>query len=125
VEEYAVPVLPSRDLHETFDFYRRLGFELRGAPIEQYRYLIIGRGTIELHFWDAPDVDPLATDASCYIRVRDADSLFDEWQRIGVPGDVATGSRLGAPGDTHYGLREFALVDRSGNLLRIGSPLRP
>ena len=123
MEEYAVPVLPSRDLHETLEFYSHLGFELRGAPIEQYRYLIIGRGTVELQFWDAPNVDPLTTDASCYIRVRDADVLYEEWRRIGVPSDAATGSRLVPPGDTDYGLREFALVDRSGNLLRIGSPL--
>ena len=70
--EHAVPILPSRNLEETFEFYSRLGFALQGAPIEKYRYLIIGRGSIELHFWDAPDVDPLTTDASCYIRVDDA-----------------------------------------------------
>ena len=33
-----------------------------------------------------------------------------------------TGSRLMPPWDTDYGLREFAVVDPSGNLLRIGSP---
>jgi hypothetical protein len=27
------------------------------------------------------------------------------------------------PVDTDYGIREFALVDRSGNLVRVGSPL--
>jgi hypothetical protein len=27
------------------------------------------------------------------------------------------------PVDTDYGIREFALVDRSGNLLRVGSAL--
>ena len=27
------------------------------------------------------------------------------------------------PVDTDYGIREFALVDQSGNLLRVGSPL--
>jgi catechol 2,3-dioxygenase-like lactoylglutathione lyase family enzyme len=123
VEEYAVPVLPSRDLRETLDFYTRLGFELRGPPIEEYRYLIVGRGTIELHFWDAPNVDPLTTDAGCYVRVRDADALFREWQQIGVQPDRATGSRLAPPNDTEYGMREFALVDRSGNLVRIGSSL--
>jgi catechol 2,3-dioxygenase-like lactoylglutathione lyase family enzyme len=48
--ESAVPILPSRDLDETLEFYARLGFELQGAPIEKYRYLIIGRGSIELHF---------------------------------------------------------------------------
>jgi catechol 2,3-dioxygenase-like lactoylglutathione lyase family enzyme len=123
VDEYAVPILPSKDLEETLAFYSRLGFELRGAPIDKYGYLIIGRGSIELHFWEAPDVDPLTTDASCYIRVRDADALHREWDQIGVPPDPATGSRLVSPADTEYGIREFALVDKSGNLLRIGSPL--
>jgi len=79
--ESAVPILPSRNLAETLEFYSRLGFELQGAPIEKYRYLIIGRGSIELHFWDAPDVDPLSTDASCYIRVDDADALHREGGR--------------------------------------------
>ena len=121
--ESAVPILPSRNLEETLEFYSRLGFELQGAPIEKYRYLIIGRGSVELHFWDAPDVDPLTTDASCYIRVDDADALHREWLEVGIQSDPATGSRLMPPVDTDYGIREFALVDRSGNLVRVGSPL--
>ena len=121
--EHAVPILPSRNLEETFEFYSRLGFALQGAPIEKYRCLIIGRGSIELHFWDAPDVDPLTTDASCYIRVDDADALHGEWHEVGIPSDPATGSRLMPPTDTDYGIREFALIDKSGNLLRVGSPL--
>ena len=24
---------------------------------------------IELHFWESPEVDPLTTDHSCYVRV--------------------------------------------------------
>ena len=59
--ESAVPILPSRNLDETLEFYSRLGFQLQGAPIEKYRYLIVGRGSIELHFWDAPNVDPITT----------------------------------------------------------------
>jgi catechol 2,3-dioxygenase-like lactoylglutathione lyase family enzyme len=121
--ESAVPILPSRNLDETLEFYSRLGFELQGAPIEKYRYLIIGRGSIELHFWDAPDVDPLTTDASCYIRVDDADALHREWEGVDVQSDRATGSRLMPPVDTDYGMREFALVDKSGNLMRVGSAL--
>jgi hypothetical protein len=42
---------------------------------------------------------------------------------LGIDSDPATGSRLVAPVDADYGIREFALVDKSGNLLRIGSPL--
>ena len=121
--ESAVPILPSRDLRDTLVFYERLGFENRGAPPEEWDYLIIGRGGIELHFYASPDTDPLTTAASCYLRVADADAVHDEWRTTGVPADPATGSRLEAPMDTPYRMREFALVDPSGNLIRVGSPL--
>jgi len=123
VIEYAVPILPSHDLNETLAFYRRLGFENRGAPPEVWDYLIIGRGGIELHFYADPDVDPLTTSASCYVRTADAAALYGEWDDVGVPTDPVTGSRLQAPIDTDYGMREFALVDPSGNLVRVGSPV--
>jgi hypothetical protein len=121
--ERAVPILPSRDLNDTLAFYERLGFENRGAPPEEWDYLIIGRGGVELHFYGSPETDPLTTSASCYLFVDDADALHDEWQQVGVPHDAATGSRLVPPMDTDYRMREFALVDRSGNLVRVGSPL--
>jgi hypothetical protein len=123
VPERAVPILPSRDLYDTLAFYERLGFENRGAPPEQWDYLIIGRGGAELHFYRDEDVDPLTTSSSCYVFVDDADALYDEWERAGVPYDEPTGSRLVAPVDTDYRMREFAVVDRSGNLVRVGSPL--
>jgi hypothetical protein len=45
MDEYADPILPSRDLAETFRFYERLGLDARGGtPFDKYRYLIIGRG---------------------------------------------------------------------------------
>ena len=115
--------MPSRNLRETLEFYERLGFEMRGAPPETYGYLIVGRGPmIELHFWESPEVDPLTTDHSCYVRVADADALHAEWEAAGIPSDPKTGSRLMPPGGTDYGMREFALVDTSGNLIRVGSP---
>jgi len=120
--ELAVPILPGKNLRETLTFYERLGFENRGSPPEVWDYLIIGRGGIELHFYGAPDVDPLTTDAMCYLRVEDADAVHAEWAAVGVPRDKATGSRLEPPVLTDYGIREFALVDPSGNLVRVGSP---
>lgn len=122
--EYAVPILPSRNLRETLEFYERLGFENRGTPPEEWDYMILGRGGVELHFIAAPDTDPLTTFASCYVFVPDADALHDEWKQVGVTHDRTTGSRLEAPMDTDYGMREFALVDGSGNLVRIGSQQR-
>src|SRR3982751_4647990 len=51
VDEYAVPTLPSRSLADTLAFYERLGFGNAGDPAEVWDYMIIRRGTIELHFY--------------------------------------------------------------------------
>lgn len=120
--ERAVPILLSRDLAETLAFYERLGFENRGAPPEQWDYLIIGRGDAELHFTADPTVDPLTTASMCYLYVEDAQALYEEWSPLIEP-DRASGSRLEKPVDTDYGMREFAVIDRNGNLVRVGSEL--
>jgi catechol 2,3-dioxygenase-like lactoylglutathione lyase family enzyme len=120
--EHAIPILPSRNLQETLEFYARLGFENRGAPPEEGNYLVIGRGGVELHFVGAPETNPFTTSASCYIRTVDADALYEEWRQAGIIDDPATGSRLVPPHETEHGMREFALIDPSGNLIRVGSP---
>ena len=123
--EHAVPILPSRDLRETLAFYERLGFVNLGAPPEEWDYLILGRGGLMLHFIAAPDVDPASTAGSCFAYVDYADEVYALWRAAGVgaPPDPA-GSRLVPPVDTDYGMREFAVVDPSGNLVRVGSQLR-
>ena len=121
--EFAVPILPAKDLDATLSFYERLGFENAGGAPSEMNYLIIRRGSVQLHFYGEPDVDPLTTPFSCYVFTEDADALYETWDAVGIPTDPATGSRLqGPPADTDYGMREFALIDPSGNLIRVGSP---
>jgi catechol 2,3-dioxygenase-like lactoylglutathione lyase family enzyme len=122
VSERAVPILPSRDLATTLRFYQDLGFENRGAPPEEWGYLIVGRGELELHFVHDPSVDPLRTASACYLYVRDADALHRTWSGLVIP-DPTTGRRITEPADTDYGMREFAVVDDNGNLLRVGTVL--
>lgn len=112
------PILPSRDLAATSGFYSRLGFKEAGLwPGE---YLIVMRGEVGLHCFHSPDTDPFTSIAGCYLYVADADALFAEFERLALP--TSGIPRLhGAPKDSDYGLREFALVDSDGNLLRIGS----
>jgi catechol 2,3-dioxygenase-like lactoylglutathione lyase family enzyme len=112
------PILPSRDLEATTAFYSRLGFERKGLWPDEY--LIVSRGDVGLHFFFAPDTDPFASVAGCYLYVADADALFAEFSRLDLP-DSGIPRLHGAPQDSDYGLREFALVDLDGNLLRIGS----
>ena len=114
--------MPSKDLDVTLAFYERLGFENAGSAPSEWNYLIIRRGGVQLHFYGDADIDPLTTSSSCYVFTEDADALHEEWNSIGIPTDPVTGSRLQAPVDTDYGMREFALVDPSGNLIRVGSP---
>lgn len=117
-----MPILPSRDLDETLAFYQALGFENRGASPSEWDYLIIGRGDIWLHFISMPAVDPLSTASSCYLYVDDVDALYTAWSSAVVP-DAATGSRVEPPVTTDYRMREFAVVDPSGNLVRVGAEI--
>ena len=114
------PILPARDLAATAAFYERLGFEESGLwPGE---YLIVCRGEVGLHFFSSPGLDPWSSDAGCYVYVEDADVVFAEFSALSLPHEGIP--RLhGPPADTDYGLREFAVVDLDGNLLRIGSRL--
>src|SRR3954454_2923822 len=84
VDEYAVPTLPSRSLADTLAFYERLGFGNAGDPAEVWDYMIIRRGTIELHFYVDDQVARPTTPTRCFVWVNDADALHAEWERAGV-----------------------------------------
>ena len=117
--EIAIPILPSRSLSDTLSFYRRLGFD---GEIHRFGdYAIIRRGTVELHFFTHRELRPAESSAMCYIRVSDAEGLYGafasaELPRSGIP-------RQDALEDKPWGMREFAIVDPDGNLLRIGQVL--
>ena len=56
--------------------------------------------------------------AGCYIRVLDVEGIYRSFSssqlpRTGIP-------RMDILEDKPWGLREFAIVDADGNLLRIG-----
>ncbi|MFI7005890.1 bleomycin resistance protein [Streptomyces sp. NPDC050145] len=122
------PVMPGRDLTATASFYAGLGFGVAGHYPDD-GYLILVRDTVELHFFHAPETDPLAGAHAAYLRLdggaRAVDGLFEEWRKAGPPADPYATPRLVEPDDTVYGMREFALVDPDGNLLRIGADLEP
>jgi catechol 2,3-dioxygenase-like lactoylglutathione lyase family enzyme len=114
------PILPSSDLASTTAFYERLGFGQ--ASFFPGEYLIVNRGDVWLHFFPVADLDPWTSIAGCYLYVEDADALYSEYAALGLPGEGIP--RLqGPPDDSDYGMREFAVVDPDGNLLRIGSRL--
>ena len=84
----------------------------------------MGRGKAELHFYEDREMDRLSTTAMCSLYVDNSQALFEEWSTIIVP-DERTGSCIVAPQAADCGMRELAVVERSGNLLRIGSAVDP
>jgi catechol 2,3-dioxygenase-like lactoylglutathione lyase family enzyme len=115
--DLAIPTLPSRSVKATAEFYKRLGFE--GGPHEfNPEYGILRRGSVELHFFTHRALDPADSSAGCYLRVLDVASIYRDFlaaqlPRTGIP-------RMDTLEDKPWGLREFAVVDPDGNLLRIG-----
>jgi catechol 2,3-dioxygenase-like lactoylglutathione lyase family enzyme len=119
VADLAVPILPSRSLSDTVAFYRRLGFE--GDVHEFGDYAILTRGTVELHFFTHRALRPEESHAGCYLRVRDAAAWHRELSSAQLP--LHGIPRMDPPEDKPWGMREFAVVDPDGNLVRIGQIL--
>lgn len=139
-EGMAIPILPARDMDETLAFFDLLGF-----TTETYReggYGFVRRGGIELQYAANPDVDPFSTAAMAYVRVNNAQALYDEFHAAGLWEPSIRGpeleaevrrrwasgepiARTGPPEDKPWGLKEFALLDPCNNLLRFGQPLSP
>jgi hypothetical protein len=119
--ERSEPILPSRDLTETRGFYERLGFESWWKGRGPWDYEIVSRGNLVLHFFLESSLAPGQNDSSCYLRVMDADQLHAELSALQLPTEGIP--RLTAPATQPWGMREFAVVDPSGNLLRIGHNL--
>ena len=109
-------VLPVRDLAAALEHYGRLGFSVRAYHGGGYGYA--ERDGLNLHLSVVANLNPATTTSAVYLYVDDADLLYAEWRSAGVSGQFFE------PHDTEYGLREGAHVDRDGNLIRFGSPLR-
>ena len=119
-DDLAIPILPSRSLPGTLAFYARLGFE--GAILgEGDAYAILTRGDLELHFFLHTELVPSESWAGCYLRVADVGPLYQAFLAAGLPKRGIP--RMDAIGNKPWGMREFAVVDEDGNLLRVGQVL--
>ena len=118
--DLAIPILPSRSLPGTLAFYARLGFE--GSVVgEGDAYAILTRGDLELHFFVHPGLEPAESWAGCYLRVADAEAVYDAFKAAALPSQGIP--RMHALETKPWGMREFALIDEDGNLLRVGQAL--
>ena len=114
-----IPVLPSRSLVRTIAFYERLGF--KGQLLASGTYAILTRGLLELHFFPHAALNPEECYAGCYMRVFDVDNLHATFASARLP---KTGiPRMEEVENKPWSMREFALLDEDGNLVKFGRPL--
>jgi len=105
------PILGTRELEKSLDFYiRLLGFALAFRDLsDPTNYAGVRRDGVELHFqWQ--DEAEMSTTRLRFL-VEDPDALFAEYRDKQVLGKR---TRLA---DTPWGTREFALYDPDGNAL--------
>ena len=119
--ERTEPILPARSLEETRAFYAKLGFRAWWQGRGPWAYEIVSRGHLVVHFFAEPGLVPGENETSCYWRVKDADRLYQEFAALDLPAEGIP--RLTSPRDEPWGMREFTLVDPSGNLIRVGHDL--
>ena len=110
------PILPARNFDETSDFYQKIGFQETGRWDEGY--MIMVRDTVELHFFPHPDLDPATSHHMAYIRTEKVDALSKELLSLGLP-DAGI-PRVTPAEDKPWEMREMAVIDPNGTLLRIG-----
>jgi catechol 2,3-dioxygenase-like lactoylglutathione lyase family enzyme len=112
----AVPNLPSRDFDHTERFYGGFGFE---RLFRDEGWLILARGSLQLEFFPAPDLDPFSSSFMCSVRVADVDELYETIRRSGVGEATAGMPRLHPVRRQDWGRRAGYLVDPDGTQLAL------
>lgn len=109
----SIPILPVRDLDEAEAFLAPLGAEVRRHD-DGYAWVWADDCEV-FHLAVHADLDPATNRSALYLHVADVDAVH---ARL-----VAGGHDVEAPVEEPWGMREVAVRDPSGNLLRIGAPL--
>lgn len=116
------PVLGSRDVSASVQFYGQLGFVLLFQDMpDAPKYAAVGRDNVELHLqWADATQWAYPTDRPAYrFLVSDVDAIYGEFvESGGVTAATRQGSPWAAPANTPWGTREFHLRDPGHNSLQ-------
>ncbi len=105
-------IIPVRDMAVSVAFYERLGFV--GRPYDDGgSYVFMSRDDITFHLNRMETLEWTFNPMGVYFYVSDVDVFYDEAVAAGV-------TTLEAPEDEPWRMREFAVSDPDGTLLRFG-----
>jgi catechol 2,3-dioxygenase-like lactoylglutathione lyase family enzyme len=113
--ESVTPILSVLDLPQTLAWYERaFGFERAWTWGDPMELASLCRGRIEVNLGQRGVVGP-AGPSQIYLRVAPIETFWDLAQSSGATIHVAIADRP-------YGLRDFSILDASGNRLDFGEP---
>jgi uncharacterized glyoxalase superfamily protein PhnB len=112
VLEAAVPILSVSDLSEAVDYYERvLGFRVGWRWGEPSHLAGIHRDRVEVNL--SQSSEPKPTISKVYFQMAGIDAYYNHI--------TLAGARVAVPlGDRPYGMKDFRIVDPSGNELSFG-----
>jgi uncharacterized glyoxalase superfamily protein PhnB len=108
----AVPILSVSDLGEALDYYERvLGFEVEWKWGDPPRLASVCRDRVEVNLSLSSEPNPAIS--KVYFQMAGVDAYYSELNRTGAKVAVVLADRP-------YGMRDFKIVDPSGNELSFG-----
>lgn len=125
MSQFAIPHLPANSINDTEEFYTALGFIVTYKQKAPNNFISMNFEGIEIQFFGLKALKPEENFSSCYLIVTDIDKKYDAFRAglkklygkypiKGIP-------RIGALKDIPaYGVRQFIVVDPTGNYIRIG-----
>lgn len=125
---FAIPLLPCTSINETETFYKALGAIVTYKQKAPNNYIGFKLNDIEIHFFAIKQLKPVENYSTCYLVVTAIDPLY-ETCRVGLKSLYNKIPLKGMPRINplkdipSYGVRQFIIVDPSGNHIRIGQPI--
>lgn len=125
---FAIPLLPCVSIKETLEFYQAIGSEITYQQKAPNNYIGLKLKNIEIHFFRMKQIKPEANFSSSYLVVDEIDAFYNLcrdglkklYNKIPIKGIPRINQIKDMP---TYGVRQFIIVDPSGNYLRIGQAI--
>ncbi|MFD0797067.1 bleomycin resistance protein [Maribacter chungangensis] len=112
------PKLPMRNKGVTKDFYvNQLGFTELGST-DFDGYLMVGKDSVQLHFFEFKELDPKENYGQVYIRTDAIDNLYNSFldRKVAIHPNGKLESKP-------WGQKEFSVLDPDTNLLTFGQAI--
>lgn len=126
---YAIPLLPCTSINETENFYKALGAVVTYKQKIPNNYIAFRLNELEIHFFALKQLAPASNYSTCYLIVKEIDHFYATcraglkalYNKVPLKGYPRINPLKDIP---VYGVRQFLIVDPSGNYIRVGQPIQ-